>query len=130
MTLNPVAVMTRLDEHAIEMDRLSKQLAEVERQLEPVTLEYEEFVGAYEEGLWDRHVQDGAKLPAEALRKRMAHRAMPPELLGRFTALSNSRKRMEQRIASLKTEISAQQSILSALKAEAQASGSGMRSAA
>ncbi len=49
---------------------------------------------------------------------------MPPELFGRRTALVRSRDRMLQRIRTLKTEVEAQRSILSALKEEAMGSGS------
>lgn len=111
----PITVLQALNKDAAELDDLSLKLAELERQLAPVELEYEEFMAAYEEGLWEQHVQ-GAKLPPAALRVRMGHRAMSPDLLGRYTGLVNSRKRMEQRIASLKKTIEAKRSILSAQK--------------
>ena len=128
--IDPIDVMIKLDAQASELDRLSKDLADVERRLEPVTMAYEDFIGSFEEGLWNRHVDQGDKLPSEALRLRMAHRAMPTDLLGRYSSLIASRKRMEKRIGSLKSEISARQSILSALREEMAASGSGIRKVA
>lgn len=111
----PLQVLHQLNDHAEELNGLSLKLAELERNLAPVEMEYEEFIAAYEEGLWDQHVH-GAKLPPALLRERMARRAMSPDLLGRYMGLVNSRKRMEQRIASLKKTIEAKRSILSAQK--------------
>lgn len=119
---DPGTVLVALDDHAAELDQLSKALADTERKLEPVTREYEEFMSAYEEGLWDRHVEGGEKFPAESLRTRMGHRAMPPELLGRYTSLMGSRKRIEKRVSTLKAIVEAKRSILSALKVEMEAS--------
>jgi hypothetical protein len=119
--VNPTGVIEVLGDHARELDQLSKRLSQVETELEPVALQYEEWMGAYEEGLWDHHIA-GAKLPPEALRTRMAHRAMPPELLGAHTHLVNERRRLEKRISSLKAVVDAQRSLVSALRAELEAS--------
>jgi hypothetical protein len=121
MNVDPLTVLGDLEQHAHELDTLSKDLAKVERLLEPVEQQYEAFRTAYEAGLWDQHVNGGAKFPAEGLRLRMARAAMPPELLGRHVELSNSRVRMMQRISTLKTVVDAKRSILSALKIEMEA---------
>ena len=128
----PAGAMSTLDAIAREMDLRSSQLAEVERRLEPVEIEYEAFVAAHEIGLWRRHESgelDG-RWPSEQLRLRLALADMPPELLGRHTGLVNLRKRLEKRIGALKAAADAQRSILSALKVEAEASGFGGRRAA
>ena len=127
---DPVTIMAELDKATCELNSLSSALAELERKLTPVELEVEEFCAAHEEGLWHRHVNDGAKFPPEALRARLAHRAMDADLLGRWSVLIASRKRMEKRISSLKAVVNAKQSILSALKEAGRADGSGMRRAA
>lgn len=119
---DPAQALNTLEAHAVELDDLSKRLDKVEQELESATIVYEDFMGAFEEGLWDRHVTAGDKFPAETLRTRMAHRAMPPEMLGRYSGLLAQRKRMEKRIASVGKGISAQQSILSALREESSAS--------
>lgn len=125
-----ITVMQRLDDQAAELDYLSKALTETERKLEPAEVAYEEFMAAHEEGLWQRHITDGDKFPPEKLRERMGHRAMDPDLLGRYTALLNSRRRLKDRISAVKAGVSAQQSVLSALRTELEASGAGMRRAA
>jgi IS4 transposase len=124
------SAMDALDLHAGELDSLSKLAAEVERELEPIEREYQDFLDVFEVGCWDRHVKDGDKLPSEAMREKLARRELPTVLLGKYSELTSRRKRIEKRIAALKTQISAQQSILSAHKLEAEASGQGLRRAA
>jgi hypothetical protein len=124
---DPVSIIAELDLATTELNDLSAKLAELERALTPVELQVEEFCAAHEEGLWTRHVEGGEKFPPEALRVRLAHREMDAALLGRWSALVASRRRMEKRIASLKAVASAKQSILSALKEAARMDGSGLR---
>ena len=124
--LDPITVLHSLDAHARELDEISKILATVELELTPVTRQYEAFMADYDQGLWEQHV-DGAKLPSEALRARMAHRAMNPELLGHYLGLVSTRKRLEKRISSLKAIVDAKRSILSALKTELEAGGGNLR---
>ena len=119
---DPGSVMAKLDTLAAELDTRSKELAEVERQAEPAEALYEEFVGDWESSLWEECSLSDTKWPPEKLRTRMAHKAMPREILGNFNALGARRKRLEKRIGSLKVQVDAQRSILSALKAEAEAS--------
>ena len=127
----PTDAMLKLGEQAEELGDLSGRLADVSRKLEPVEREYTDFVDNHELGLWNRSEdEDGFKLPSAAIRLKLAHQAMPPELLGRYKGLVESRSRLVQRIRDLKAEIEAQRSILSALKVEMEASGSGMRRAA
>jgi hypothetical protein len=121
---DPVTIMAELDNATCELNDLSRALAELERKLTPVELEVEEFCAAHEEGLWYRHINDGAKFPPEALRARLAHREMDADLLGRWSALIASRKRMEKRISSLKAVVNAKQSILGALRDASKTDGS------
>jgi hypothetical protein len=113
--------ISRLSEIADELDRASKALSEIERDLEPVEQQYEKFVADHEIGLWTRHNDEGAKFPPAELRKRLAHKAMDPALLGSYVGLLSARKRGDKRVASLKAAADAQRSILSALKTEAEA---------
>ena len=115
---DPISCMEKLDQYAIELEELSRKLAQLERTLEPVEDEYTAFVDHFDLGLWARHEADGAKLPPAAMRLKLAHQAMAPDLLGRYVALVHSRKRMQARIDSLCKAISAQQSILKALRGE------------
>lgn len=120
----PQEATGRLSELSAELDGISRNLAGVSRSLEPVEADYRRFVDDFELGLYQRSIdEDGYKLPSEAMRAKLAIRAMPPELFGRYTALVRSRDRMVQRIRDIKTEVEAQRSILSALKEEASASG-------
>ena len=121
-TVVPGDVMRVLDHNARELHDLADALASVERQLRGASKDdagvqgaYTAFVDDFEVGLWSQHVE-GAKLPAKDLRLQLAHRAMPPELYGRYFALVTSRDRILSRISTLKAEVGAQRSILSALK--------------
>lgn len=116
MVMEAVTVLHELNDQAAELNDLSAQLESVEDELESVQLSYDEFLGNYEAGLWQRHVDDGAKFPAEKLRERLARREMPPELLGSYIGLTNRRRRLVAQIGSVKKSIEAKRSILSALK--------------
>ena len=116
----PADAMAALDAYAAELDQRSRELTQVERDLEPVELEYTAFVDDFEVGLWTAH-ENGGKLPPEAMRLKLAHRAMAPELLGRHAGLVAARGRLMKRIGVLKAMTDAQRSILSALKTELEA---------
>lgn len=123
--------MDRLDGHSVELDSLSKALAEVGRRLEPVELEYDEFIENFEVGLFLRSQEEnGPKMPSEAIRLALARREMKPELLGAHEGLRRKRERLRQRIGDLKATIEADRSILSALKLEVEAAGGSLRRAA
>lgn len=109
----------KLREYAGELDTLSGNLADLERQLEPVAEQVRAFTDDYELGLYQQSIEDDAyKLPSEALREKLARRALPPDLHGRHAAMVASRDRMRKRIGDLKLLVEAQRSILSALKSE------------
>ena len=113
----PQEAMAKLDAYAHELDAISNKLAEIERQLEPVEREYQAFVDDFEVGLWQRSQDDeNFKLPSEALRLKLAQKAMSPELLGRYVGLINARRRLRERGQRTKASLEAQRSILSYLK--------------
>jgi hypothetical protein len=61
------------------------------------------------------------------MRERLGRRKMPPEMLGAQRIPESKRKRLEKRVSTLKAEMDAQRSLLSAYKVEAEASGAGLR---
>lgn len=111
----PQVALSVLDGIRQEMDLLSVGLAKTARDFQPIAEEYEKFMADHELGLWEASV-DGAKLPPKPIRERLAHRDMPPELYGKYTALKASIDRMIARISTLKHEANAQRSVLSALR--------------
>lgn len=116
-----VAVTAKLDEQAIELDTLSKALAETERKLEPLEKFYEEAVDDFETSCWDAHVKEDAKLPPSELRERLARRTIPEQVLNERAGLLAKRKRLEKRIRHLGDAIDAQRSIVAALRSEMEA---------
>lgn len=113
--------MDELTRLARELGQRSAQLANVNRELEPVEIEYTKFIDDYEIGLWEKHQDEDAKFPSAAMRLKLAHRSMDPELLGRYVGLTKSRERLVKRISDLRVEVDAERSILSALKTEMEA---------
>lgn len=111
----------KLTGYGDELDKLSRDLADTCRKLEPVAKEHDAFVAKYEIGLWRKHLETGQKFPSEAMRLKLAHDEMKPELLGEWAALTASRDRMRKRISDLKSSVESQRSILSALKSELEA---------
>ena len=123
MSSDPGSVMARLDALSQELDHVSKELAKTEEEVEPIEAQYEERVTDWETALWDQCREDPEtqKWPPEKLRTRMAHKAFDAVLLAQMTALQAKRKRLEKRVGSIKVQVDAQRSILSALKTEAEA---------
>jgi len=115
-TVTAQEIMADLHAKAGELEQLSVALHGVMTQLEPVEADVQRFIADFEIGLWTAHVDDGAKLPARDLRVQLAHRAMSPELYGRFHALAATRDRLVKRISALRTSVEASRSLLSALK--------------
>lgn len=117
-------MMTELDVIAREMNQLSAGLAYVGRELDvapndglSISDQYRTFIDEYEVGLYQRSVDDDDfKLPSEAMRLKLAHRAMDPVLYGRYHALVKSRERMVKRVSALKVLVEANRSLLSAMK--------------
>lgn len=113
--------ISALREYASELDKASRALTQIARDLEPIEDKYREFVDNFEIGLWTKHEAQGSKLPSAAMRLKLAHRAMSPELLGEYVGLTAARDRGRKRISDLKASVEAQRSILSALKVEVEA---------
>lgn len=117
----PAESMDRLSALARELGQRSNDLARVNRELEPVEQDYNRFIDDFEIGLWQKHQDENARLPSAAMRLKLAQKAMDPALLGRYVGLTESRKRLMKRISDMRVEVDAERSILSALKAELEA---------
>jgi len=119
----PAEAREKLDRLAEEVGKLSNLLAQVNRELEPVAEEYQKFCDDHDIGLYHRsQTEDGFKLPSAEMRQKLANRAMPVELYGRYTALTHSRARLIKAISDTRLRVEAQRSILSGLKAELEGS--------
>lgn len=121
-TVDVATCMTRLNGIAWELDVLSKNLADVERKLEPLQRAFDDDFADWEAGMFDRYERGEGKWPSEETRVRLYRRTMPADARETFDKYHASRKRMEKRIATLGKSASAQQSVLSALKVEMEAS--------
>lgn len=120
---DPASVMVRLDELAHGLDTLSKELWKTEADRALAQDAYDDFIDDYLAGLAERADQEGKRLPGDKdTRLSMAHRAMPPEVLGNYRKHTREAEKLRRRIADVKAQVDAQRSILSALKAELEAS--------
>lgn len=115
--LEPAQVVQRLDALAGGLDKLGGELAEIDKQLEAVSAEYDRFVENFKAGLWRRHVDgDLKRLPPEDIRLALAHKDMPTGLLGSYTQLRLRRDRAQQAIRRTQSQVDSYRSILSAQK--------------
>ncbi len=125
MTADLGTVLVKLDSYASELDSCSRKLADVEDKLEPLNHVFEEAMDDFEAQLWESHEDRGEKLPPEKMREVLARRSIKREVRDQRAVLLSRRKRLEKRIRTLSGLVDAQRSILSALKAEMQATESG-----
>jgi hypothetical protein len=123
--ITPQQVLADLDQQGREMNALSNGLAYICRELDhappgeqSISEQYRRFVDDFELGLYDKaDNEDGFKLPSEAMRLKLAHRAMDPALYGRYFALVRSRERITARVSSLGKVIEGNRTLMSAMKA-------------
>lgn len=117
-----IEAKNRLRQLSNTLGEWSRALAQTSKDLQPVENDYHKFVDDFELGLLTRSEdEDDYRLPSAALRLKLAHRAMDPDLLGRYMGLTEARRRQLQRIRDLGKEIEAQRSLLSAAKVEMEA---------
>lgn len=110
-------LIRELDAKRRELGELADKLNRVQRDLEPVQRDYDNFIAAFEVGLYHQSLEEGGpKLPSERLRVQLAHRKIDADLYGRFLQLTASRDRLEARLRAMRLEIESLRSILSAEK--------------
>ncbi len=121
MSTEPAALMGQLEGLAAELDKRTREQAQVERELDPLDEFYEEALNDFEVSCWDAHVNEEAKLPSAEMRERLARRTMPGQVLSERAQKAAKRRRLERRVKALGTLIDAKRSALSAAKAELEA---------
>jgi hypothetical protein len=107
---------------ANELDELSKKLMDAELELAPIERDLTEHIADFTAACWTRHVEEDAKLPSAEIRTALAHKSFDRDRFNRCLALRAARARAKGRLSDLKEIVSAQRSILSALKTELEAS--------
>jgi hypothetical protein len=119
--------MEALDNAAMGLDGLSKELDEVEAERTELELWHSAHLELEAASLWDEYAAGNVnRLPGEDVRVALAHRRMrdvDPHRLARLGRLNARRKRLQADIAHRETVISANQSLLKALATEARAAG-------
>lgn len=118
-----IEAMTKVQNLAIDLDRLSRQLGRVNRELRPIKREYDNFIRDHEAGLYAASVEDGYKLPGKEMRLTLALSEMPASFRGKHHELVSERESLKQQISNIKVEVEAWRSVLSANKVEMEAVG-------
>lgn len=111
-----------LMDNARELDKLSRHLLKVEQDLADLEIEISEWEEATHTSLWEKHMDDGEKLPAEAIRLALAHQTFDREKYRRYLTLKAQRARGKARISDLREIVAAHRSLVSAAKTELEAS--------
>lgn len=120
---DPVEAKGKLRDLASDLDRLSKQLGRVSRELRPVQVEYDNFIRDHEAGLYAACESGGQKLPGKEMRLTLALSEMPASFRGKHQNLVMERDSLKQQLSNLKAEVDAWRSVLSADKVEMEAVG-------
>jgi hypothetical protein len=113
---------TALIFNARELDNVSKALVEVEKAIEVLEPQVEDFLESFIANLYDECQDKGERLPPEDVRKALANKALPSELKAQYRAHLATRRRCKSRLADLREIVAAHRSIVSAAKTELEAS--------
>jgi septal ring factor EnvC (AmiA/AmiB activator) len=111
----------RLIEAADELDKRSKELVQIERDLETAEPLYEDSIETFIADLWDECIRDEKKYPPQDVRNAMAAKAMDAALRLNYRTLIRRRQKAKQRLTDLREIVAAQRSIVSAAKTELEA---------
>lgn len=111
----------RLMQCAEELDKRSKELVEIERQIQDAEPLYEDAVETFIADLWDECIRDEKKFPPKDVRDAMAVKAMDPAQRLNYRTLIRRRQKAKQRLTDLREIVAAQRSIVSAAKTEVEA---------
>jgi septal ring factor EnvC (AmiA/AmiB activator) len=111
----------RLIEAAEELDKRSKELVQIERDLEIAEPMYEDSIETFIADLWDECLREERKFPPQDVRNAMAGKAMDKALRLNYRTLIRRRQKAKQRLTDLREIVAAQRSIVSAAKTEVEA---------
>lgn len=106
---------------ARELDELSKDLLRVEKELAALEVGLTQWEEDTHASMWEKHMEDGEKLPSESIRLALAHRSYDAVGYQRYLTLKAARNRAEHRIRDLREIVAAHRSIVSAAKTELEA---------
>lgn len=119
-SLDPHQLMVSIEHSARLLDSAGARLAAVTKKLSTVQAEYEAAFEAALITIYDASVKNGARMPAEDVRKAMAHQQIPSKLYGDFLATKAELDALRAWTRATEAALSARQSLLSTLRAELQ----------
>jgi hypothetical protein len=118
---DPYTVMGAIDADARSLDHASARLGRVIKELVDTEARYDTAFQSELVRIHHAAKQEGTRPPAEDIRKALAARSVDSTLYGRYLALQAEVEALKQFVRSREAILSARQSLLSALRAEARA---------
>lgn len=115
---DPGALMGEIHALAVALDKGQRELSAAIRELGEVEAEYERAFNRELLVIRDDAVRRGERVPAEDLRRAMAHSAIAPELYARYLRARAAVDAGRAWLRATEAGLSARQSLLSAFKAE------------
>jgi hypothetical protein len=119
VSLNPPTLLAKLDADAAALDVAGKELAHAIGDAAKAAANYERAMQSALLELRDEHAKSGERMPAEDLRRAMAHQRIDRKLYGEHLTAQARVEGGKAYLRALTAAVSARQSVLSALRAEA-----------
>ena len=117
--MDPASVMASIDADARALDVAGRELGAAIKVLQGRELAYEEVHQKTLLAIYHEHKESGERLPAEELRRALAHQRMDRHIYAHFLEAKAQVNALQAYIGTLKASVSARQSLLSALRTEA-----------
>jgi hypothetical protein len=116
---DPVSVMAAIDGDARALDAASARLGRAIKEFAEAQRAYDSAVQGELVRIYNAAKEEGGRPPAEDVRKAQAHQRVDQDVYARFLSLQAQVDALKQYCRSRESILSARQSLLSALRAEA-----------
>lgn len=117
----PAKIIAAIDQDAASLDEASKLLYSAILERSEATRSYEMAMGKALIALRDEYKQSGERMPAEDLRKAIAHSRIPDKTYATYLTSTAKVDAMTARTRAITAAMNGRQSVLSALKEELRA---------
>jgi DNA-binding transcriptional regulator YiaG len=113
--------MSAIDADARSLDAAGRRLAQAIQKLSGLEMQYEQAVQEQLVTLHHESKESGERLPAEDIRRALAHRKVSREVYGAYLASRAEVDALRAWCRATEASLSAKQSLLNAMKAELRA---------
>jgi hypothetical protein len=116
--LSPIVVMEAINHDCRLLDRLGRELADAIRDQATVERDYELAIERVKLELFDEYKSRKERLPAEDMRRALAHQRVNPDLYGRFLMARANANALKAHARTVEAALSGRQTLLGVLRAE------------